>query len=184
MKVTLTEMRRMGIFEEIEPPEIVYHMTGRENLDNILRDGKIKAGADGNADFATWFFPALEEIPVYIELTGANTGRKYYDFDGRIHEAPPLNHKETVVLKLRPRGRQEMEWYRERPAEGKNESSLSNEKVERLQLYMSAARVCHYGAMPFEKDPEVLELTEVDKLPKSEKLREILRIKGKEEAEA
>ena len=180
MRVTLQEMRRMELFEEIDPPEIVYHMTNRKNIDHILHDGKIKAGHDGNTDFVTWFFPALEEIPVYIELTWANTGRKYYDFDVRIHEEPPLNHAGTVVLKLRPRGRQDMEWYRELPAKGRNMSSLSKDKLERLLTYFSAARICHYEAMVFESNPEIIELTEVDKLPASEKLRDIWRIKGKE----
>lgn len=185
MKITLQELRRMGIFEEIDTPQVVYHMTNRENLDSILRDGKIRSvrGPGEKADFVTYFFPAVEEIPVYIELTGANTGRQYYDFDGRLRIAPPLVHEETIVLKLRPQGRQDMEWYKEKPAKGVNNSSLSNDSVEKLQEYMSAARVCHYGPMRFQKDPEIIELIEIDKLPASDKLKDILRIKGKQEAE-
>ena len=180
MKVSLQDMRKMDIFEEIEQPGIVYHMTTRKNIEAILREGKIRAvSPDGRtSDYVTWFFPALEEIPVYIELTGADTGRKYHDFDGRIHTAPPLIHSETVVLKLIPRGNQAMEWYKEHPLKnGRNLSTMTSEEVSILQKYMTEARICHYGAMRFERNPEIIELTEVDKLPASDKLNEIRRIK-------
>lgn len=176
MKVSLLEVRKMGIFEEIPPPPVVYHMTDRKNLEAILRDGKIKpiARPGQSPDYMTFFFPSLEEIPVYIQLTGADKGREYYDFDGRLHTAAPLNHEETVVLELTPRGRQEMEWYKE--IMGRNEK---DEATRALCQYMNDARVCHYGAMPFEKSPKIMELSEVDKMPKIKKLEEVKKLQDK-----
>ena len=177
MKITLNDMRRMGIFEEIETPQVVYHMTSRENLDSILRDGKIKSVRKdgGKADFVTWFFPSLEWIPVYILLTGANHGRQYYDFDGLLHTAPPLVHEETIVIKCTPRGRQSMEWYREKIDESNR--NLPDEYTKQLVDYMNRARVCHYGAMPFENNPEIIELTTVDLMPESDFIKEVKRIR-------
>lgn len=176
MKVTLAQVRRMGIYEEIAQPEKVYHMTDRKNLENIIKDGKIKS----KADYMTFFFPSIEDIPIYIELTGADTGRQYWDFDGKIHTAPPLNHAETVVLKLAPRGRQKMEWYRE--TINKTNTPFPNEPAtketaRKLWEYMNNARICHYGSMPFEKNPEIIELSEIDKMPESDSLKEIRRLK-------
>lgn len=177
MKITLQQVRRMGLFEEIEQPKIVYHMTDRKNIPSILKDGKIKSVRENGAqaDFMTFFFPSLEEIPVYIELTGADTGRKYYDFDGHIHTAPPLNHAETVILKLEPRGRQPLEWYKE--AINDSNRTFPDEATRKLWEYMNNARICHYGEMRFKDNPEIIELATVDAMPESEKLKEIRRIK-------
>lgn len=177
MKITLQQVRRMGLFEEIEQPKIVYHMTDRKNIPSILKDGKIKSVRENGAqaDFMTFFFPSLEEIPVYIELTGADTGRKYYDFDGHIHTAPPLNHAETVILKLEPRGRQPLEWYKETINDSNR--TFPNDTARQLWEYMNNSRICHYGAMRFKDNPEIIELATVDAMPESEKLKEIRRIK-------
>ena len=181
MKITLAHIRQMrDIFTEIPQPETVYHMTHRSNLPAILKDGKIKnmdSPGGGGADFMTWFFPSLDNIPVYIELTGADTGRKYYGNDGQIHMAPPLNHAETIVLKLRPRGSQPMEWYTE-TKRGRDLSGNAPEKTAKLLEYMNNCRVCHFGPMAFNPDPEVIELTEVDKMPEPDALKDIRRLKG------
>ena len=109
IKISLDQMRRMDIYQPIDQPQIVYHMTPRKNLEKILQDGFI----DTMTDYVCFFFPELKYIPFYIELSGADKGRQYYDFDGKIHTAPPLIHEETVVLKLIPRYIEPMHWYQE-----------------------------------------------------------------------
>ena len=49
LKVTLQQMRAMcskGMFEEVAEPKVVYHMTDRANLKDILETGKIKTFND------------------------------------------------------------------------------------------------------------------------------------------
>lgn len=170
---SLQWVRSCGIFDEIETPETVYHMTNRKNLAAILADRKIKSVREKgkSPDFMTFFFPSIEQIPIFITLTNADKGRSYYDFDGVLHKAPPLIHAETVILKLKPRGAQCMEWYREHIDE-----TNGSDEVKELCRYMNAARICHYGAMRFYQNPEIIELTDIDNLPESETLKRIKEI--------
>ena len=168
MKTTLQEVRKLGIFQEIEPPKIVYHMTDRKNMESILKEGKINS----RHDFMNYFFPSLEEVPVYIELTGADHGRQYYDFDGRdTHSGTVKPSLKPLFSNLSQAGNQRMEWYIEKPAEGiiYGDKEAAQKKIE----YFSKSRVCHYGPMRFKKNPQVIELTEIDRLPESEKLKEV-----------
>lgn len=82
-KVSLDQMRSMDIYQSVDQPKVVYHMTPRKNLEKILQDGFI----DTMTDYVCFFFPELKYIPLYIELTGADKGRQYHDFDGKIHTA-------------------------------------------------------------------------------------------------
>ncbi len=41
-RMSLLEMRKMDIFEEINQPKVVYHMTSRSNASLILETGKVK----------------------------------------------------------------------------------------------------------------------------------------------
>lgn len=172
-KISLSQVRKMDLFQEIKTPGIVYHMTDKKNIDSIISSGKINS----KYDFMNYFFPDLESIPIYIQVTGADHGRKYFDFDGMLHTAPPLNHEKTVVLKLKPRGRQDLEWYKEVLPE-KKRSQLTEDGIK-LSEYMNNSRICHYGAMPFEKDIEIIELTEIDAMPESEKLKELKKLQGR-----
>lgn len=98
-KVSLMEMRRMGIFEEIEQPEYVYHMTSREKAKQILADGKVKVFGD----YICFFFDDPKWIPLYIYVFGYDHGHEYMGLDGRPKKDPPLVHEDTVVLKLKSR---------------------------------------------------------------------------------
>jgi hypothetical protein len=160
----------MCCFESIDVPAVVYHMTDRKNLSAILSDGKI----DSKEDFMTFFFPSLESIPVYIAATGADACRLYYGADGRVHQAPPLNHAETVVLKLVPRYNNG-DWFVESTLAGVQNVSNPTARAlrEKLCRLMDAARVCHYGPMRFKRDPEIIELTEIDAMPEPKEVEEI-----------
>ena len=46
MKISLSQMRKLDTFEEVESPEIVYHMTSRENAKSIINDRKVKCFDD------------------------------------------------------------------------------------------------------------------------------------------
>ena len=108
----------------------------------------------------------LKGLLTYIKLTNADEGRKYYDFDGKIHVAPPLNHAETVVLKLTPRYSEPMHWFKEILKIKTDDQILSDDKAEaqrRIQM-MNDCRVCHYGNFKFKKDFEILELTDIDNM--------------------
>ena len=161
-KVTLEQMQRMDIYQRTSQPEVVYHMTSRENLETIRNNGYIHTGND----YVCFFCLDLKGLLTYIKLTNADEGRKYYDFDGKIHVAPPLNHAETVVLKLTPRYSEPMHWFKEILKIKTDDQILSDDKAEaqrRIQM-MNDCRVCHYGNFKFKKDFEILELTDIDNM--------------------
>lgn len=62
-KISLDQMRRMDIYQQVEQPEVVYHMTNQANLEKILQDGYI----DSMTDYVCFFFPKLNCIPLYIK---------------------------------------------------------------------------------------------------------------------
>ena len=154
MNVSLQQFRSLPSIEEIEAPKVVYHMTSKDNAASIIKDGKIKTGRD----FICFFFPNKESILRYIKISKADAGRMFYDFDGRVHQAPPLDHANTVILELIPRGKETMAWYRENTTVGDN----ANPAV--LGSMFDDCRICHYGDMRFynNKDVRVIPLTEID----------------------
>jgi len=165
VKMPLSHLQANPLYKRIEQPAVVYHMTPRKNLDSILSDGKIKTGTD----FVCFFFPAVEEIPVYIKVTGALHGRQYWDFDGRIKTAPPLIPEEQVVLKLLPRYSEPLYWYQEDTLEmllqQARQENWTQERIEKSvqnQKAFDKARVLHYGDMKFKQNNiQVLELSEI-----------------------
>ena len=161
-KVTLQEMQLMGIFERIEQPETVFHMTDRKNLDAILQDGKIKT----MADYVAWFFPSIEDALLYADLSNAYNGRKYWDFVGRIHTAPPLIPADTAILKLHPRYSEPLLWYKESNADKITEANISRygggdiEEAKAKWRAFDNCRICHYGDMKFKPDYEIIAFPE------------------------
>lgn len=164
LKVSLPELRRMGIFEEIETPDVVYHMTDEENLQDILSDGKIKSFND----FMTYFFLDTKFVPIYIRTSGALIGRMYHSTDGKILTAPPLDVEHTVVLKLIPRHEEKLEWYRElAPSGGQLFGEIPEQAKAILDLF-NQSRIAHYGNFAFRTDSvEVIKLKDIyDNIPK------------------
>lgn len=159
LKVSLTQMRHWDFFSEIDQPDVVYHMTDRENLNDILNDGKIKSFND----YVTYFFPDTKCIPVYCAITGAFIGRTYSTTDGKQVTAPPLNIEQTVVLKLIPRRPEKLEWYKE---VSKNDVLAKRDgltkEMEQVTQYFDNARIVHYGDFAFKSDSvEVIELKDI-----------------------
>ena len=165
-KVSLMEMRRMGIFEEIEQPEYVYHMTSREKAKQILADGKVKVFGD----YICFFFDDPKWIPLYIYVFGYDHGHEYIGLDGRPKKNPPLVHEDTVVLKLKPRRKEPLVWYREvakslytKDTEKEMGEGMTLERYEAMAYFMYRCRLCHYDNLAFRNDDiEVLELTEIE----------------------
>lgn len=151
------------MFEEIEQPEVVYHMTGEENLNDILDDGKIKSFND----YATYFFPDTKFIPMYIQLSGALTGRSYYGTDGVILKAPPLDIDSTVVLKLIPRRTEKLEWCKEVIPTQNAKYEHTPEDVKVIWSLFNQCRIVHYGNFQFRADSvEVIKLRDIyDNMP-------------------
>lgn len=168
VNMSLEQMLSMGIWERVPQPDTVFHMTHRDNLDSILKDGKITTGHD----YICWFFTSLENMNTYITISNALEGRKYYDYDGKLHTAPPIVPSETVVLKMKPRYSEPLYWYREINTNNINDEQLidedgtpltgkKREKALATLHQFDIARVVHYGAMKFKQPPEVLELMDV-----------------------
>lgn len=165
MKVTLEQMRRFDFFEETDSPEIVYHMTSRKNAQSIINDGKVKSFGD----YVTWFFTDIEHVLAYIYISGADRGRQYYDTNGRETTDPPLNHADTVVLKLACR-KEPLMWYKEIVNSSKTMYRNMEKTVEKMWEIMCNIRVCHYGDLRFTKVLDVIELTDIDKLPEPKEI--------------
>ena len=176
MKVSLAQMRKMDIFEEIKSPKIVYHMTSRKNAQSIINDRKVRCFDD----FVTWFFTDSQHVPIYIYITGADTGREHYDTKGRPAIEPPLDHADTVVLKLLCRNEPLM-WYREVINSSKEYCDEMTDLQDQMWSYMNNIRVCHYGDFRFRKVLEVIELTEIDKMPEPKEIEDIKEIQEKME---
>lgn len=163
LKISLLELRKMGIFEEIEPPSVVYHMTDEENLQSILSDGKIKTFND----FVTFFFPDVKSMFVYIRLSDALHGKKYYNTDNKLVTAPPLDIEHTVLLKLVPRHEEKLKWYREIVSPDNQSEATIREQMKIILDLFNQCKIVHYGNFAFRTDSvEVTRLKDMyDNIP-------------------
>ena len=173
-KVSLAQMRKMDIFEEVESPKLVYHMTSRENAQSIIHDGRVRCFDD----YVTWFFTELWHVPVYIYATDADHGRQHSDKWGYPTIDPPLNHADTVVLKLSCR-KEPLAWYREVINSSKERYRWMTDLHDQFYSYFNNVRICHYGDLRFTGVLEVIELTDIDKMPQPKEIEEIKKIQEK-----
>ena len=68
-------------YERIQKPEgLLYHYTRKENLESILRDGRIRKFCDRE----TWFTKSLADTLRLMSLTVMQEGAAYYDARGRL----------------------------------------------------------------------------------------------------
>ena len=151
MKMSLKDVQRNDFFSKVQQPTVVYHMTDRKNVPSILHDRRIRVFGD----FLCFFFPDLDSIPIYLDLSNAYEGRVYFGNDGMYHTAPPIIPEDTVVFKLEPRYKEPFAWFKENTAK---EVPLGTEK--QIHELFDQCRLCHYGDMKF-KNPEILELTDI-----------------------
>lgn len=72
-------------YERIQKPEgLLYHYTRKENLESILRDGRIRKFCDRE----TWFTKSLADTLRLMSLTVMQEGAAYYDARGRLQRYP------------------------------------------------------------------------------------------------
>lgn len=159
-RISLLEMRRLNIFEAINQPEVVYHMTSRSNAKQILESGRVKVFDD----YVCFFFDDPKWIPVYIAVFNLDNGYAYQGFDMKVHRKPPLDHSDTVILKLTPRKKESMAWYRE--VNNSLQTGLEEETQKKYDATVYASykcRLCHYDDFSFRRDKaEVIELIDID----------------------
>ncbi len=87
-------------YERINRPKgPLFHYTKRENLKQILNDGKIRKFRDRE----TWFCTSLENTLRLMELTVMQEGKIYFDADGLPKRYPQFKAEDYVILELRPR---------------------------------------------------------------------------------
>ena len=84
-------------YERIQKPEgLLYHYTRKENLESILRDGRIRKFCDRE----TWFTKSLADTLRLMSLTVMQEGAAYYDARGRLQRYPAFVPEDYVVLEL------------------------------------------------------------------------------------
>ena len=124
-------------------------MTDEENLQSILSDGKVKTFND----YVSFFFPDVKSMFVDIQLTGALKGKMYYNTDGILVTAPPLDIEHTVLLKLVPRREEKLAWYREVISPDKNQYSATlYEQIKTIRDLQNQCEIAHYGDFAFRTD--------------------------------
>ncbi len=157
---TLQQMIQTGLYEEVAQPKYVYHYTNKANVEKIIRDGYI----DTMTDYVCWFFPEPENILEYLYLSNAYKGRKYYDFDGIVHQAPPFIPSEHALFKLYPLHEEPGLWYKENTVKKYKPVDFTEEElkewIERNTAFDNC-RICHYGNMAFTKEFEVYDMAQV-----------------------
>lgn len=140
----------MGYVRVPERPSVVFHYTRRENLDSILRDGKIKRMGDTEC----WFCGSLEDTLALMRETIMVEGKPFYKLDGSVGHYPKFVPDDYVILKLTPRW-QNGEWVRWMQEVPPNASKELAEAAYRFSMLKLGFR----GDMKFYPNPEVLEVT-------------------------
>lgn len=137
-------------YERIDrPPGPVYHYTRRENLDSILRDGRIRRMGDTEC----WVCGSLEDTMTLMRNTVMAEGKPYYKVGGALGFYPKFVPEDYVVLKLEPRY-QSGEWVRW------NQEMPPGSPPELLEAAreFSLLKFGYRGDLKFREHPEVIEV--------------------------
>ena len=94
-------------YVKCEIPDIVYHLTKRENLESILADKNIRRYDDTEC----WFCRSIPDLLKYMEHTVMNEGKPYIATGGIVKRYPAFVPGDYLILKLTPRYR-EGNWYK------------------------------------------------------------------------
>lgn len=139
----------MGYVRIPDRPSVVYHYTKRENLDSILRDGKIKRMGDTEC----WFCGSVEDTLMLMRDTVMVEGKPFYKLGGAIGRYPKFVPEDYVILKLTPRWQsgEWVRWMQEVPP------GSPKEVVDAAQRF-SMLKLGFRGDMKFQPDPEILEV--------------------------
>lgn len=135
-----------------DTPTELYHYTKRENLEKILGDGRIRRFGDRE----TWFCQSLDDMLKLMKATVMQEGKPYIKVGGRIGYYPEFNPEDYVILKLIPRWQsgEWVRWMQEVPDD-------SPQELKSAAYSFSMLKVGFRGDLKFQKDPEVIEVTEL-----------------------
>jgi hypothetical protein len=130
-------------------PTVVYHYTKRENLNSILRDGRIKRMGDTEC----WFCGSLEDTLALMRDTVMVEGKPFIKVGGSIGRYPKFVPEDYVILKLTPRWQngEWVHWIQEMPPG-------SPKEVVNAALRFSMLKLGFRGDLKFQSNPEVLEV--------------------------
>lgn len=139
----------MGYVRVNDQPETVYHYTRRENLESILRDGRIRRMGDTEC----WFCSSLEDTLALMRDTVMVEGKPYYKVDGAIGHYPPFVPEDYVILALTPRWQngEWVRWIQELPP------GAPPELVEKARVF-SNLKLGFRGDLRFKAGPEIIEV--------------------------
>lgn len=89
----------MGYERIVKPEGVLYHYTKRENLRQIIKDGRIRKFKSRES----WFCSSLENVLRLMEMTVMQEGNLYYDAGGILRRYPPFEAEDYIILELVPR---------------------------------------------------------------------------------
>lgn len=133
------------------PPEVLYHYTKKDNLPNILADGRIRRFKDKEC----WFCSSVENTIRLMELTVMNEGGVYIDVNGFPKYYPVFCPDDYVILKLTPRY-QNGEWVKWK----QEVSQTSSQELIDLAEEFSNLKIGYRGDLKFKSDPQVIQISE------------------------
>lgn len=140
-------------YERIDRPEgLLYHYTKRENLEQIIKDGRIRKFKDRES----WFCTSLEDTLRLMELTVMQEGNLYCDVDGFLKRYPAFVPEDYVILELTPRF-QNGEWVRWNQEFPEN----TPEEVLKLGEEFSHLKAGYRGDVRFYPNPRIYEVAEL-----------------------
>lgn len=140
-------------YERIEKPKgLLYYYTKRENLESILKDGRIRKFKDSES----WFCKSLEDTLRLMELTVMQEGNLYYDVNGLLRRYPKFVPEDYVILELAPRCQSGdwVRWNQEFPVG-------TPEEVLKLGEKFSHLKVGFREDLRFYENPNVYEVLEL-----------------------
>lgn len=140
-------------YERIQKPEgLLYHYTRKENLESILRDGRIRKFCDRE----TWFTKSLADTLRLMSLTVMQEGVAYYDARGRLQRYPAFVPEDYVVLELTPcyQSGEWVIWNQELPPN-------APESVRELAEEFSHLKLGYRGDLKFWENPVIYEMTDL-----------------------
>lgn len=138
----------MGYVRVTDRPEVVYHYTRRENLEGILRDGRIRRMGDTEC----WFCPSLEDAVTLMRNTVMMEGKPYYKVGGALGFYPKFVPEDYVILGLTPRWQsgEWVRWMQELPPGAPPELQAAARAFSELKLGFR-------GDLKFQPAPEIIE---------------------------
>ena len=140
-------------YERIDKPKgLLYHYTKRENVESILRDGRIRKFKDSEC----WFCTSLEDTLRLMELTVMQEGKLYFDANGFPRQYPKFVPEDYVILELAPR-HQNGEWVRWNQELPKDVP----EALLKLGEEFSHLKAGFRGDLRFYENPNVYEVAEL-----------------------